>query len=771
MIRFVTSFSPSNYKQYAKNMLQSVVNNWKNDLKLIAYYHDFTDELVADLPQSPLIEYRDLNKVSDMLAYRDRMKKYDGTMGGTTSYNWRMDAVKWCHKIYALTDLALEISDKEVKGGWLCWLDADTVTNKPLSEERILQFLDNKAELAHLGRTDVDYSETSFIAFNLDYIPTHHLIADLRGCYDIHEVISYREWHDGFIFERLLKIYTAHGMKVQNLSPNVKGLEAFKNSPLSQYMEHFKGNLKLSNAQETPSGIAQDVKLPRYRQLADLVRAYAPLAVSGFEPKIVEVGTWNGGRAIEMALAAFEKCDTVHYVGFDLFEEATEELDELELNSKRHNTLEAVQGRLTEFAAKMKEQKKTFSFKLFKGNSKETVPASKWATDGASFAYIDGGHSEETVNSDYESLKDTPFIVFDDYFTKDENDKILGDEHLGTNRLVQKLGKKFKCIVLPSQDRVKGGGITHIVAMFNKKDLPPLPRELTRQPIIVRPRDCMPKDYIINNINENLDLIKNWELIKNCKVNDEHAIIVSAGPSLDYAKLRYVIKKTKGKVIAVKHSYPKLLENGIQPWACVVLDPRPITGVSTHGIVRSQLFKNIDKETKFLVASMTDPSVTKYISKRTNNVHGWHAYSEAIKQSAEGNFELSVKANIPPTATFVTGGTCAALRAIGMHHILGFRQFHLFGFDCSLPSLSEKQKKEKLDDKPKYLRVETDGDEFWTTGELLAMAQDCEKLFNSKDVDMNIHFYGKDTLAAKLYTNSYHSDKTHYMDYYNAFDK
>ena len=60
--------------------------------------------------------------------------------------------------------------------------------------------------------------------------------------------------------------------------------------------------------------------LPRYRQLAELVRAYATDC-------IVEVGTWNGGRAIEMSLAAFEKSDKVRYIGFDLFEEATEELD------------------------------------------------------------------------------------------------------------------------------------------------------------------------------------------------------------------------------------------------------------------------------------------------------------------------------------------------------------------------------------------------------------------------------------------------------------
>jgi len=137
--------------------------------------------LVADLPQSPLIEYRNLNDVVDMVNYRTRMAKYDGTAEGKTPYNWRLDAIKWCHKIYAMTDLSLEISEQDVHGGWLMWLDADTITHTPLSEERMLKMLPEKVELVHLGLTDVDYSETSFIAFNPDYETPHYLLADLRG--------------------------------------------------------------------------------------------------------------------------------------------------------------------------------------------------------------------------------------------------------------------------------------------------------------------------------------------------------------------------------------------------------------------------------------------------------------------------------------------------------------------------------------------------------------------------------------------------------------
>ena len=766
MVRFVTSFSSNGYTSYAKNMLESVCKFWKDDLKLIAYYHDCEEDLVKDFPKSKIIEYRNLNDVEDMLSYREHMKLHDGTEGGQLSYNWRMDAIKWCHKVYAMTDLSLEISDKEIKGGWLVWLDADTVTTKPFSEKKLLEILPEKAELVHLGRKDADYSETSFIAFNLDYQTPHFLLADFRGCYDIGEVVSYREWHDGFIFERLLKIYIAHGMKVHNLTPEVEGLAAFSNSPLSQYMSHLKGNLKnTSSSSSYPSDkeVAADISLPRYKQLAELVRNYAT-------DNIVEVGTWNAGRAIEMSLAAFEKSDKVHYMGFDLFEEATEELDIKELNSKAHNTLKAVEKRLIDFSNKMNRDEKVFSFELFKGDSKDTLKKAKNKLKNATFAFINGGHSEKTVLSDYKYLKHVPCIVFDDFFSKDQEGNILGDEYLGTNRLVNSLNKNKRITVLPSQDRVKGGGRTHLAVLLNNKDLPNIPKELTKVPIIINPKDSVPKEYIWSNINKNMELISKWDMVKACNVNEEHVIIVSGGPSTDYEEVKRVQKETNAKIVCVKHSYPGLLEACIQPWACVILDPRPITGTSTHGIVRTSLFDKIDKETNFFIASMTDPSVTNFIQAKTDKVQGWHAFSQAVAtqvKSQEGmELQVEKQLNISEDTVFVNGGTCAAMRSIGMMHIFGFRNFHLFGFDCSMDEEPSKEdlKKKVRNENPKYMKVETNDKEFWTTGELLAMAQDCEKLFDNSDIEMNVKLYGEGTLVKEIYDMSKQGEKTHYSD-------
>jgi hypothetical protein len=561
MVKFVTSFSADGFERYARKMLLSVIENWKDDLKLIAYYHDFTDDLVKELPESDKIEYRNLDNIQDMKNYKQLMKLHDGTEGGKIPYNWRMDAIKWCNKVYALTDLSLEIGEQEARGGWLIWIDADTVTTKPFSEERVLRLFKKGAELVHLGRKDIDYSETSFIAFNLDYLSPHYLLADLRGCYDIGEVTAYREWHDGFIFERLLKIYIAHGLRVQNLSQGAEGLAAFAQSPLSQYMIHYKGNLK-NNVEE--------------------------------------------------------------------------------------------------------------------------------------------------------------------------------EEEVGT--------------IIPAQ--------TSAVDTLDKT----LPRKV---PIVIKPKDSVPKETIVNNINENLKILDKWDMVRSCNINDEHAIIVSGGPSLDISKLKYLARKTKGKIICVKHSYPTLLKAGIKPWACVILDPRPVEGTSTHGIVRSTLFDKVDPSTKFFVASMTDPSVTKLLKEKTDNIYGWHAFSQAIKDSIKTKEDGdALKANIGDDATFVTGGTCAAMRAIGMMHIFGFRNFHLFGFDCCAEGeLSAEELSRTMEDgKKKYMRVETNGYEFWTTGELLAMAQDCEKLFNNKDIEMNINVYGEGTLVSEVFKNSLRSQKTHYMD-------
>ncbi len=468
-----------------------------------------------------------------------------------------------------------------------------------------------------------------------------------------------------------------------------------------------------------------------------------------------------------MALAAFETQDELLYRGFDLFEDGTTETDNEEFNLKAHNTKSAVIKRLQEFRKKMMEKKKVFTFALGKGNSKDTL---KDCDDlNADFVLIGGGNSIATTKSDYDNLKHNPVVVLDNYFREDEDKNNAPEQYHGTNKIVESLpkGKKdgVRRWVIPSQDLVRGGGHTHLVVVLNDNKLADVPKKLLNVPIVVHPRDCVPKDFIRDNIRSNLKLIDTW--LGKFPLHNGNVILVSGGPYLNINKLKTHIRNNPdSKIVCVKHSYPKLVDNGILPWACIVLDPRPITGTSTHGIVRKELFKKIEKKTKFFVASMTDPSVTEYLIDKGAEIHGWHAFTESLRDPAEQNKKMvnnSVTLNpdigIPQGSTLITGGTCAAMRALGIMHTMGFRHFDLFGFDSCMEEPTEEQKKETTgaedeEPKPKYFKVGVGEQYFWTTGELLAMAQDCERTFNDPPMEMNLNLFGEDTLVTALWNVS-----------------
>lgn len=143
------------------------------------------------------------------------------------------------------------------------------------------------------------------------------------------------------------------------------------------------------------------------------------------------------------------------YYGFDLFEDGSKELDKLEFNAKPRQTLEAVSNRLMG----------KIHFELFKGNSKETLPLflSEFGQNSVDFAYIDGGHSVETIQSDWDHVKEIikpdGMVIFDDYYIDRDTSEV------GCNQIVEKLSHD----ILPIADPVIGGGKVQLVLVRNMK--------------------------------------------------------------------------------------------------------------------------------------------------------------------------------------------------------------------------------------------------------------------------------------------------------------
>ncbi len=191
-------------------------------------------------------------------------------------------------------------------------------------------------------------------------------------------------------------------------------------------------------------------KAQRYNQILELVDEAKPQT-------IVEIGVWNGARAVLMVGRAMQSSQEVHYKGYDLFEQATAETDRDEFNAKRHNSLAQVTARLTQFQI----ENPRFTFELVKGNTRETLHPQT-----ADFVYIDGGHSVETIRSDYEALKESPMVVFDDYYRPADTGPGPDLDALGANRIVDAIEGHE---VLPSTDPLVGGGTVCIAVVRRTK--------------------------------------------------------------------------------------------------------------------------------------------------------------------------------------------------------------------------------------------------------------------------------------------------------------
>jgi hypothetical protein len=151
--------------------------------------------------------------------------------------------------------------------------------------------------------------------------------------------------------------------------------------------------------------LTKRVSPPRYRNVFRLIhdRRYK---------RIVEVGVWNGKTAERMirTAAIFHRPSDIQYFGFDLWELLTDDLFASEL-SKRPPAKAEVQARLGRTGA---------AIELIQGNTKETVPESVGRIGHADLVFIDGGHSEETIRSDWthaqKLMRPGSTVIFDDYY-------------------------------------------------------------------------------------------------------------------------------------------------------------------------------------------------------------------------------------------------------------------------------------------------------------------------------------------------------------------
>lgn len=178
-------------------------------------------------------------------------------------------------------------------------------------------------------------------------------------------------------------------------------------------------------------------------------KRYAGLLQCAFESRcrtILEIGTHNGVHARHLIQTAqiFHPAAAVEYYGCDLFEMLTPELQMKEFAlvppemSEVEKTLRATKARIH----------------LFKGYSSDTVPQAARELGKVDFVSIDGGHSFDTIESDWSNVRglmhEKTVVVFDDYYP-DEGFRPSG---CGCQKLIKELDREvYNVRLLPQVDQ------------------------------------------------------------------------------------------------------------------------------------------------------------------------------------------------------------------------------------------------------------------------------------------------------------------------------
>lgn len=168
------------------------------------------------------------------------------------------------------------------------------------------------------------------------------------------------------------------------------------------------------------------------------------------------------------------------------------------------------------------------------------------------------------------------------------------------------------------------------------------------------------EQQIVENVKANL--ASNWSEVRPHPTNDVEVMILGGGPSLNQFVEDIKAKRAEGvKLITLNGTYNWAIEHGLTPSAQIVVDARAFNARFTRPVIDG---------CKYLIASQCDPAVLEGLPRERTLL--WHTSMDTIRETVNAAREIWF--GIP-------GGSTVMLRAIPLLRMLGFKRFHLYGFD------------------------------------------------------------------------------------------
>lgn len=234
MLAVCTTFPDNCWKVYAEQMLKSFVTYWPKEIPILV---QLDSDMLRDDVQRVLRPNFDgviCGWEQDHLDFVTRNK------GKDDANNYRKQAVRFCHKVFALKGVLESINrakaDKMPDAPrYLIWLDADVLTTRQVTIDEIKKCLPKEGDaVSYMGRKDWDHSECGWLAFDLEN-GGGEIIEKMLNYYKSDEVFKLEQWHDSFVFDQV-----GH-TKCTNLTPGATGMEVWPQSPMAAWSRHYKG--------------------------------------------------------------------------------------------------------------------------------------------------------------------------------------------------------------------------------------------------------------------------------------------------------------------------------------------------------------------------------------------------------------------------------------------------------------------------------------------------------------------------------------------------
>ena len=247
----VTTFNQSGYERYGSRMIDTFLENWPRSVELHVYAESCPVQQQAD--NLHIIDF--VKSVPELREFKQQWGtdlRATGRLatgpadrkGKQPGIGFKWDAVRFCHKVFAVCDLA-ENWETDI----VMWMDADTVCHSPVSVDFIEQQIPREVGIAYLGR-EGKYSECGLYALNMHHQATQDFVRQFRHAYIDAErgIFTMREWHDSYVFDRIRE-------QVQTQNPTWQQLDwaaglitgeghPLINSEWGAYLDHLKGDRK-----------------------------------------------------------------------------------------------------------------------------------------------------------------------------------------------------------------------------------------------------------------------------------------------------------------------------------------------------------------------------------------------------------------------------------------------------------------------------------------------------------------------------------------------